>query len=50
MLAVVALVGRLAMLFALLMVVPLAFAWGGRDGAEGAFAAAPSSRSVPGPC
>jgi trk system potassium uptake protein len=40
MLAVVALVGRLAMLFALLMLVPLAFAWVGRDGAEGAFGVA----------
>ena len=36
-LAVVALVGRMVVLFALLMLVPLAFAWGGRDGAQQAF-------------
>jgi trk system potassium uptake protein TrkH len=38
-LAVVALVGRLVSLFALFMLVPLAFAWVGRDGAEFAFLA-----------
>jgi len=36
-LAVVALVGRLIALFALFMLVPLAFAWVGRDGGETAF-------------
>jgi trk system potassium uptake protein TrkH len=36
-LAVVALVGRLIALFALFMLVPLAFAWAGRDGGEMAF-------------
>ena len=35
-LAVVALVGRLVALFALLMLVPLAFAWVGRDGGRDA--------------
>jgi trk system potassium uptake protein TrkH len=36
-LAVVALVGRMVVLFALLTLVPLAFAWFGHDGAESAF-------------
>ncbi|MBE7417674.1 MAG: TrkH family potassium uptake protein [Ideonella sp.] len=36
-LAVVALVGRLVVLFALLMLLPLAFAWAGDDGGERAF-------------
>ena len=36
-LAVVALVGRIVVLFALLMLVPLAFAWFGGDGAASAF-------------
>jgi len=36
-LAVVALVGRMIVLFALLTLVPLAFAWFGHDGAEAAF-------------
>jgi len=36
-LAVLALVGRMVVLFALLMLVPLAFAWGQHDAAESAF-------------
>jgi len=36
-LAVVALVGRIVVMFALLMLLPLAFAWFGHDGAEHAF-------------
>lgn len=39
-LAVIALVGRMVMLFALLLLVPLAFAWWGDDGGLNAFAAA----------
>ena len=40
MLAVVSLVGRITLLFSLLMLLPLAFAWFGRDGAAHAFAKA----------
>ena len=36
-LAVIALVGRIVVMFALLMLLPLAFAWFGHDGAEHAF-------------
>ena len=39
-LAVVSLVGRIVVLFALLMLLPLAFAWFGHDGAEHSFAVA----------
>jgi trk system potassium uptake protein TrkH len=39
-LAVVALVGRMVVLFALLTLVPLAFAWFGHDGAQSAFVTA----------
>jgi trk system potassium uptake protein len=39
-LAVVALVGRMVVLFAMLLLVPLAFAWLGDDGAQRAFAVA----------
>ncbi|MFN0184228.1 MAG: TrkH family potassium uptake protein [Aquabacterium sp.] len=38
-LPVIGLVGRLVVLFALMMLVPLAFAFGGRDGGEAAFTA-----------